>query len=503
MRVTRLETTQQGKRTMTSVGRFAVYAMLALGAAWPCGASAQTTLTRTSSFAYDPASGLLIQEVIEPNTPSLLLQTDYSYDSFGNKTQVMVSGVDIATRSSSTTYDTQGQFVIQKANALQQKEFWVYDPKFGKPLSHTGPNGVITTWQYDAFGRKTLEQRAVNTPSMTQTKFTYTQCSGCIPNGTYYVFAIPLDANNNVNGARTWTWFDALDRETYRCTDAFDGSPICIQTVYDGLGRVLKKTRPYFWFGGTLQWTTYAYDALGRVITETLPDNNTIRHAYHGLVTTDTNQNNQTRTVTKNSQGQVISVADALSNVTTYYYDAFGNLLQTVDATGKNVVTATYDPRGRKTASSDPDLGTWTYTYDVLSQLKSQTDAIGQVPPGQPPSGRVTNFTYDLLGRLIQRDEFSQANVLDMTAVWTYGTVAPAIGRLVSATATGPAAGGGPAYQRSMTYDSLSRPQQVTSTIDGASYTISGAYDLNGRLSGVTYPSQSNLAVNYSYNSLG
>jgi len=36
----------------------------------------------------------------------------------------------------------------------------------------------------------------------------------------------------------------------------------------------------------------------------------------------------------------------------------FGNLIQTIDAVG-NIVTATYDTRGRKTASSDPDLGAW------------------------------------------------------------------------------------------------------------------------------------------------
>ena len=56
------------------------------------------TLTRTSSFSYDPNTGLLIQEVIEPDNAALRLQTDYAYDSFGNKKSVTVSGVDIDTR---------------------------------------------------------------------------------------------------------------------------------------------------------------------------------------------------------------------------------------------------------------------------------------------------------------------------------------------------------------------------------------------------------------------
>ena len=55
--------------------------------------------TRSSSFAYDTTSGLLTQEVVEPNTPALRLQTDYVYDAFGNKVSVTVSGVDIVSRS--------------------------------------------------------------------------------------------------------------------------------------------------------------------------------------------------------------------------------------------------------------------------------------------------------------------------------------------------------------------------------------------------------------------
>ena len=30
---------------------------------------------------------------------------------------------------------------------------------FGLPTSHTGPNGLTTTWSYDTFGRVTRETR--------------------------------------------------------------------------------------------------------------------------------------------------------------------------------------------------------------------------------------------------------------------------------------------------------------------------------------------------------
>jgi RHS repeat-associated protein len=483
---------------MTSIGRMALYATLALAAVWPSGALAQTTLTRTSSFAYDAGTGLLTQEVIEPGTPSLRLQTDYTYDAFGNKTQVTVSGVGITTRSSSTSYapssgSINGEFVTSRTNALSQTEAWQYHLSFGKPTSHTGPNGLTTTWSYDSFGRKTLEVRADHT----QTKWAYQFCSGvnggtaaCVTGASYVVQTTPLAADGQTqNGPLAIAYFDSLDRQIAGDTQGFDGSTIRVSTQYDALGRVRTKSRRYFVSGGTQQLTTYTYDGLSRVVTESLADGHTIQHAFHGLVTTDTNQNNQTRTLTKNSQGQVVSVADAVGNVTTYYYDPFGNLLQTVDPTGKNVVVNTYDLRGRKTQSNDPDLGIWNYLYDPLNQLVQQTDAKSQT----------SQLTYDVLGRLTQRVE------ADMTATWTYdgisGPTPPSIGKLVAATATGAAAGSN-GFQRTLTYDSLGRPSTVTTTIDGnPAYTARGTYDANGRLSQVTYPS--GFAVNYGYTSLG
>src|SRR5262249_48850223 len=137
-------------------------------------AMAQSSATRSSSFAYDAASGLITQEVVEPNTPALRLQTDYGYDTFGNKTSATVSGIDIVTRAATTTYDAQGQFATSAANALNQTETWQYDARFGQPTSHTGPNGLTTTWSYDGFGRKILEVRADGTRST----FSYLFCSG-------------------------------------------------------------------------------------------------------------------------------------------------------------------------------------------------------------------------------------------------------------------------------------------------------------------------------------
>jgi RHS repeat-associated protein len=461
------------------------FVLLCLGAVWPSAALAQSSGTRSSGFGYDAASGLLTQEVVEPGTPSLRLQTDYVYDAYGNKTSATVSGIDIVTRGASTTYDAQGRFATSATNALGQSESWQYDPRFGLPTSHTGPNGLTTTWSYDGFGRKILEVRADGTRS----QFTYAFCSGfnggtasCPAGAVRLNQANSFAADGTTQNAPTIiVYFDSLEREVARDTQGFDGSIVRGAKQYDSQGRVLKVSRPYFVSGGTPQWTTYTYDTLGRVTLATMPDNSTVQNAYHGLTTTETNALNQTRTVTKSSQGDVVSVTDTLGQTMLYAYNAFGKLIQTTDAQ-TNIVTATYDTRGRRIASSDPNLGSWTYTYNVLGELTSQTDAKLQT----------TTFNFDKLSRPLQRVE------PDMTSVWVYDTAANGIGKVASASITaGPTAG----YQRTMTYDALGRPSQVATTIDGTTYTMGAGYDANGRLSQVTYPS--GFVASYGYNNLG
>ncbi len=55
-----------------------------------------------------------------------------------------------------------------------------------------------------------------------------------------------------------------------------------------------------------------------------------------------------------------------------------GNLTEVTDTLG-NVTTMVYDALGRKTSMADPDMGAWTYVYDLAGNLTAQTDARGCV----------------------------------------------------------------------------------------------------------------------------
>ena len=444
------------------------------------------TGTRNSSFEYDPNTGLLTKEIVEPGDPVHELVKTYTYDAFGNVTDVTVSGPGITARTTTTEYDAQGRFVTKVTNALGQFETWVTDPKFGAPTSQTGPNGLTTTWEYDLFGRKTKETGPDGNYAVVLRDYCapYGSAGYCPAYSAFFEVASPKNASGTTNGAQVAVYFDSLSRPVGQDTPNFtDTYQVRTLTRYDAFGRVEKTSRAHHHVDTPAGWTTYTYDDLGRVLSMTTPDSAVTSTVYNGLETTVTNALGiQTRT-TVNARGEIASVTEGLGTAdettTQYSYDPYGNLVALVDPAG-NVTTHDYDQRGRKVASHDPDMGTWTYAYNTLDQLTSQTDAKGQT----------TTMAYDVLGRVASRIEGGE------TTTWTYDTATKGVGKLHSVSV-----GAGTAYGRTHTYDSLGRPAATTVTIDGTQYSSSATYDANGRPDTATSPS--GFTRKYIYTSLG
>ena len=463
-----------------------------------------SNLTRQSCFAYDSSTGLLTREMIQPGTLSTCtsgtysLTTDYTYDAFGHRISTTVSGSGITTRTSYAFYDSLGEFQTSAENALGQSESWAYDARFGSPTSHTGPNGLTTTWTYDTFGRQTLETRPDGTKTAT-TSTGYAYCSGvnggsasCPAYGAYLAQA-EIFASDGVTqiGPISTTTYDMLSRAVASDTQGFDGSTIRASTQYDVNGRVQQTSRPYFATAppcsGSPCWTSYTYDVLGRVTQATFPDSSHSTYTFSGLTTTAENNLSQTTTTVKNAQGLNYQVTDTASHTTTYVYDAFGDVLTVTDPAG-NVVTNTYDIRGNKVSSADPDMGTWTYAYDVLGELTSQTDAKSQT----------TTLTYDVLGHVLTRSESG------LYSSWTYGTSAGLynVGKLINAQACTASGCSTLISNRSITYDSLGRPSQTVLQTPTDYYGYTTTYNTtNGKIASILYPS--NYLVQYIYNSTG
>lgn len=494
----------------TPISRMALMLAVVLGAGTSAWAD---TKIRASSFEYD-ATGLLIKEVIEPDSPNDCLQTSYSYDTYGNKTSVSTSacasasGYAVASasvaRTASSSFGADGRFALSTTNALGQTETKAYDARFGKITSLTGPNGLTTTWVYDGFGRKTRENRADGT----YTTWAYllctdagASCPGPIGGATvnWVIVEQSYAANGAVNAPEKRQFHDTLDRVVRVQTLGFDATggsasaaPTLVQdTEYNALGQVARKSNLYALNTGTPYWASYSYDVLGRVASEQVTDPAApggvavTTNSYNGLSTTTTNSKGQTKTTTKNAQGQVAQVTDALGNTISYSYDALGQLLST-NAAG-SITTMSYNQRGQKVAMNDPAMGAWVYAYNAFGELVYQRDSLNQA----------STMAYDVLGRMIQRTE------PDLISQWSYDkkfdntACGKGVGKLCEAIADN-------GYRRTHSYDTLGRAASTATVLDNPASpaVVSIGYDANtGRVANKTWPT--GYQASYTYSALG
>ncbi|WP_353390288.1 hypothetical protein, partial [Halopseudomonas sabulinigri] len=134
-----------------------------------------SVVTQVSKTIYDPATGVIKQEIAEPNKPDFKTVTRYEYDTWGN---VVLTGsrADFSTTPAkrvaettvTTTYDpTLHLFPVSKSNALGHTQTSTYDLATGNKLSDTGPNGLSSYYQYDLYGRMIVSMAADGTKSVT------------------------------------------------------------------------------------------------------------------------------------------------------------------------------------------------------------------------------------------------------------------------------------------------------------------------------------------------
>ncbi len=443
-------------------------------------------LTRQSAFSYYTGTrnakgsvyGLLKTETIEPNDPAFKVETTHSYDYWGNRDRSKVVGgsetrcdVDVA------IYDSTGRYIDVTKDCLGRTTSTVTARnKYGQVETletNVGVSDTVTSsTRYGALGRAYYAHN--ETGGSTQT-YLSTSTGNC-PSST--VFKV---TKTNAGGAQTAQCTDALARPVRELTLAFDGTWNAVDTEYDNLGRVKRKSEPYNLASadpGAPFWTTFGYDILGRVTSTTLPDGSTGSMSYTGsatsLTTVTTNDFSQTRTEVTNVLGQLTDAyrginANQQYGHTYYEYDHQDNLTLVRDNAG-NETTASFDKLGRKEWVDDPDTspGTakWTYSYNHFGELTLQTDAKGQT----------STMTYDGLGRMLTRVDKTTAGVKETDTAWFYDTAPFGLGQVdyVEDYESG--------YHKASMYDSLGRLESTATSIGVNTYHELTTYDEFGRV---------------------
>jgi len=187
-----------------------------------------------------------------------------------------------------------------------------------------------------------------------------------------------------------------------------------------------------------------------------------------------------------NNAGQLGTI-DAPIQPTIYGYDAFGNLTS-VQQPGTNseqcggatncsqTRTFTYSSLSRLLTATNPESGSISYEYFPNGNLKKRTDA------------RTIETTYEYDG-LNRRKTVTYSDGTP-TVTYTYDTLPNGKGRLTSVSSS-------VSTFRNKVYDVLGRIKETEQTLGAKTYRFLYAYDLGGRPTSITYPSD--RVVNYGY----
>lgn len=506
--------------------------------------------SRTSAFEYDPATGMLTGEKVEPDNPSLCVNTTYSYDQYGNKTLATqsncagASGTALfATRSSSSQYSAQnapGELPLPAGaaptvvyNALNKSETKFVDPRFGALRSQTGPNQLTTKIDLDDFGRTVRELRADGTSTVTAYCFVpglYWDADSRPSNASVNCPApsgdeIPADAFSFVqvdtlgtNGAKIGKFVrlysDRAGRSIRTVTEGYDNPGqaggaerrIVQDTDYNALGAAIVKTQPYFLdsAGSASYGMTYTeFDVLGRAVRQ-FASVAAGATGSQGMRPFGTRGSRQASVTTMIYDGGTVKTVDDQGHSRFEEKDIDGKVVRVTDALGAQVAFQ-FDAFGNLLQSKDPLQNTLVAVFDVRGRktqlsdpdsglVEYQYNALGELVwqrnANQRAAGQATTMTYDLLGRMTQRIE------PEYVSNWIYDSCDKGVGKLCESNSSN-------GVRRRVFYDALGRPSATRTDISaGPSFASAVAYDpTTGRVAGGTYPS--GMQVNYAYSGKG
>ncbi len=419
------------------------------------------------------------------NTTNANLTSHMTYYDTGMRS----TSTDFNGHATTNTYSSAfaGAYPTTIANALNQSTTINYDPS-GVVTSVKDPNNQTTSYTYDGLLRLIQE----NFPDGGQTAINFNT-------STNITAVSKMNSSQSISNN---TELDGLSRTKQTQLQSDPQGTDFTDTTYDSLGRVSTISNPYRSTSDpTYGITTIAYDALNRPTSITNPDGSVATASYSNNITTVTDEAGKKRQFQTDALGritQVIEDPSGLGFVTTYGFDALGNLISVVQ--GSNQRTYSFDSLSRMASENNPESGIVNYKYDADSNCGNS--AAGLLASKTNARGVRTCFFYDALNRLTKKsysDGTLAANyVYDQTANWI--PLSNTIGRMTEA------------YTQSsilvgtiFSYDSMGRVTQnnqvtpIEAPSGGAPLAYS--YDLAGNVTQMTYPS--GRVVQQSFDSAG
>ena len=401
-------------------------------------------------------------------------------------------------------------------NALEHADTLVWDVALGLPTRVGDANGRILNLRHDALGREISRERAWD--GVTETT-AYAACGGscgavwatasaCGTAGTVSADLAMMSISTSPASPTTLRYFDELGRGVRTAVQSFGSATVhrTADVLRDGRGLVACASAPYH-TGDARHFERHAYDVRGRPTSLERAGGGGVAVGYaadaanRGVVETVLDADGgrsgtRRRVLTYDVLGDLVKTAENPDagmaddrSVAAYVYDG-GGLLESVtveNGTRDHATTFAYDAAGNRTGVTGPDIGTRTFGYTALGELRTSTDGRGK-----------TMWTYDVLGRPTARTDPGGG-----VAGWVWDTAAKG---LPARRTYDDGATSAVEYGETYAYDAAARPTTVTTTIrttatSTETFTRTHAYDDEGRPSRTVHPS--GLAVTYGYNARG
>lgn len=281
-------------------------------------------------------------------------------DGFGRVTDV----INPVGATVHTTYDSVGNVA-----SVSNPYFSMGDPTYG-----------ITSFAYDALGRKTLQCDPDNGTGSSE-------CIGkaAFREWTYNGNTVTVQDEAGVQSQQT---IDALGR----LTNVVEPGSLSTDYTYDNLGN-LQSVNQKGASGDTPRARNFSYDSLSHLVTSTNPETGTI---CYGLWSSNGCSSGY------DLNGNLRYKTDARGITTTFDYDALNRLTSKTASDGSFNYSYLYDESGhsnsigRLTTSSNNINGGETYSYDAMGRVSQESYCV----PTDCSLAKNVLTTYDLAGNL-------------------------------------------------------------------------------------------------------
>ena len=444
-----------------------------------------------TTYTYNSNGFLTQKSVNDPNDsePARVIAT-YVYDNLGRKVQEQDAQQYFQNVSIRYTYNTAGDIETKTLYVSPTESYttgYTYD-SYGNVISETLPNGSYSIYTYDELNRKkntyfydnttqktTLLQSITYANSGKNLIVTTTEHTGENFTATTvesYDFENNLISKIIRNGSISYAEYIYTYTPGGKLLTETDPAGNETSYTYDITGNVTQIETP---FDGTNKSRIYrTYDKIGNMISERIVNNipddeneTTTRTDYRydvwgNLITVIMYDENQVVSVVRyvyNNKNQLIAEFKGLSSlnteVTTNYAMTSGRA-----ALGYSMTTHTYNAFGEMIGTIDPMGYTESYDYYSSGELHSYTDK----------KGSITTYIYDKFGN-VSSEFVVKANAETISKTFTYDSV----GNLTALTQT---IGNGTTQTTFYTYDGYGN--MLTETYNAITKTYT--YDRAGNL---------------------